>query len=473
MRALVQTRVSLDKRGDARSTDEQEAECRAWADRQGWTIAKVITETGSASRYGRSTGARSRWGELTDELRSGQYDILLSWEASRATRELSVYTALRDLCAETGVLWGYSGTVFDLTQRSDRFRTGLDALLSEDESDRISERIRRSTRARAAIGAPHGKIPYGHRREYDTDTGALLRQVPDETTAPIVREIFHRIADGEGLHSIAKDLTGRRIAPPRPARSPRAADGQAWLPSTVKRIATNPTHAGKRTHKGEVVGDAAWPALVEEGLFDSVQGILSDPGRLSRRGDSRVRHLLSGIARCGACEQGPMRVLNNRGRKAYSCLWCQRVTRVVEPVDRHVEARVVAALAILGAQADPTDAHGSAELDEARAELEALRARLEGFTDEAADGGLSPKALAKIEARLTPQIRALETKVRALSVPARLRNVNMDDPQAWWDGATLEERRALLREAFTVTILPAGRGRRTFNPDLVVVDRAW
>jgi hypothetical protein len=408
---------------------------------------------------------------VTAAVESGSYDILLTWEASRATRDLTVYAALRDLCARAGVLWGYSGTVYDLNARADRFRTGMDALLSEDEAARISERVQRSVRARAADGRPHGKIPYGYRREYDPATGALLRQVPDEATAPVVREIYDRILAREGLHAIAVDFTRRGIAPPRPPRTPRAADGQAWIPSTVKRIATNPTMAGHRVHRGAIVAKADWPALVDQDTFDQVQAILTDPARSTRKGDSRVRHLLSGIALCGACTRGPMRVLNNRGRRAYTCLWCQGVTRVVEPVDNHVRDRVTALLALVDVHPDTgaVDEH-TAQLQH---DLTALRQRLDAFTDQAADGGLTPKALARIEARLLPQIRDLEQQVRASRAPDALASVDLDDPHGWWDAATLEQRRDLLRRAFRITILPAGRGRRTFNPDLIQVVPIW
>lgn len=77
MRALIYARVSLDVTGQARSVTEQETELRAWADREGWTVETVIAETGSASRHARSTQARKRWPELTAELASGRYDLLL------------------------------------------------------------------------------------------------------------------------------------------------------------------------------------------------------------------------------------------------------------------------------------------------------------------------------------------------------------------------------------------------------------
>ena len=95
MRCLIYARVSQDPRGDHRSTTEQEHECRTWAEREGWTITGVITETGSASRYARSTTARTRWNDVTTELATGHYDALLTWEASRATRDLTAYTCRR------------------------------------------------------------------------------------------------------------------------------------------------------------------------------------------------------------------------------------------------------------------------------------------------------------------------------------------------------------------------------------------
>lgn len=473
MRALIYARVSEDPRGNGRSVTEQETECRAWAEREHWTITHVIAETGSASRYARGARARSRWPEVTSAITSGQYDALLTWESSRATRDLTAYAQLRDLCAKHHVLWGYSGTLHDLSKRDARFRTGLDALLAEDESARTSERILRSVRARASAGQPHGKLPYGYRREYDPATGALLRQVPDETTAPIVREIYERINAGDALLRIAKDLTARDVPPPRPARSTGRRD-QDWLTITIRRIALSPTYAARRTHNGQVVGPAAWPALVDDTTWEKAGAVLSDPTRLTRTGDSRARWLLTGIARCGYDECGAtLRRLVNRGRDTYSCPACMRVTRKVAPVDQVVEERVLALLHKHGRElAAPRDTDGE-QLKAARAELDALQRRLEGFTDQAADGGLSPGALARIEARLLPKINAADRRVKALQAPTALEGMDLSDPEKLWADSDLERCRHIVRSLVDVTILPAGRGKRIFDPGLVVVTPRW
>lgn len=486
MRALIYARVSLDH-AEGRSVTEQEAECRAWADREGWTVTTVITETGSASRYARSTHARTRWPDLVAALTSGQHDILLTWEASRATRQLDEYAQLRALCATHDVLWGYSGQVYDLTRRGDRFRTGLDALMSEDESARTSERVSRAVRARAQTGAPHGKLPYGYRREYDPDTGRLLRQVPDETTAPVVREIYTRILDGDGIRTITRDLTARQIPPPRPPTT-RTDREQEWLDITVRRIALSPTYAGKRTHNGVVVGDATWEPLVPETTWERVVAILTDPSRTTRTGDSTARHLLSGIARCGKTRPdgtpcgGEMRHLRNRRQwPTYACgqHGCYGVAITADKLDDHVTQVVLTLLLdhrdALTAAATGRTSHDD-ELHTARTDLHQLRERLAGFVKEATGGRLSPATLAAIEADLTPQIRAAEQRVRRLLVPKALHGLDLSDPAAEWDAMDVPARRQLLRDLMTVTILPAGkgnRGRRGLDESRVRIDPAW
>ena len=169
MRALIYARVSSDPRGAGRSVDEQVAECEAWAEREGWTVADVVKDTNrSASK--RAKRVREGWAEVGRIVAAGEVDVLVTWEASRAQRDLDAYLGLRQLCTDHGVRWAYSGTVYDLTDRSDRFRTGLDALVAEDEAERTRERVLRAMRSNATKGRPHGRLAFGYRRVYDDQT---------------------------------------------------------------------------------------------------------------------------------------------------------------------------------------------------------------------------------------------------------------------------------------------------------------
>lgn len=479
MRALAYTRVSLDPNGQGRSTNEQLQELQAWAKRENWTITHTITETGSASRYARSTAARNRWTEVTQAITNGDIDILITWEASRATRQLTEYAQLADLCAAHNVLWGYSGTVHDLTTRDGRFRTGLDALLAQDESARTSERIQRNVRARAAQGLPHGKIPYGYRREYDPHTGQLLRQLPNEETAPIVREIFTRVIDREPYNSIARDLTRRNIPLPRPARTRHDKDN--WTAATVRSLITSPTYAGLRVHRGQIIGPATWPGLVTQQQFDAAQAVVAETkaGATNPRGDSTARHLLTGIARCGHC-LGPVRRIKGKtspGKTyfAYNCRYCLRMSREITRVDKYVTDRLLFLLGTIDTTPATSSDEPNPDLEQAKADLKKLRNRLDAFTDEASAGRLSPASLARIETRLAPQIAAAAARVKTLSAPARLARYDLTDPRALWDSMSLPERRQLLRDAVVVTLMPTGRGthRREPNPDTIKVVPNW
>lgn len=461
MRCLIYARVSLDPKGQGRSTTEQEAECRAWANSEGWTITHVITETGSASRYARSTGARTRWDEVTTALATGHYDALLTWEASRATRDLTAYTALRDLCATHGVAWGYSGTLHDLTSRDARFRTGLDALLAEDESARTSERIRRAVRARATAGQPHGKLLYGYTREYDPTTGALARQIPHPITADIVRDIYTRTIDGWSNQRIARHLTEQGTPLPRPQRSTSRPDGE-WLGTTIGRIVANPAYAGHRTHKGIIVGPATWEPLVTQDTWDQANAAQSARTTSHRRThDGTVRHLLGGIARCGrpGCG-GPLYAQANRGRPAYTCHTCFRVTRDKARLDTYVTDTLLALLQHDSGVITRPSPDTSTELEQARAHEQRLRDRHAEFLAEATTGGISAASLAVIEAGLLPQITAAARQVRSLQLPTQLRRLNPDDIPGSWAALPLADQRAVLVDALDIRVHPVGRGRR-------------
>src|SRR4051812_15188481 len=105
--ALIYTRVSKDQRG-GRSVGEQEAECRAVADREGWHVLDVLTDNDrSASRHAKR--GRPGWDEVKHRIASGGVDVLVVWEASRTTRDLNEFVAVRDLLTAHRVKLCYDG----------------------------------------------------------------------------------------------------------------------------------------------------------------------------------------------------------------------------------------------------------------------------------------------------------------------------------------------------------------------------
>jgi DNA invertase Pin-like site-specific DNA recombinase len=457
--AVVYARVSHDPTGKGRSVDSQVDECLAWAKREGWNVVDVVRDIDrSASRHAKRK--REGWARVVELVRAGDVDVLVTWEASRAQRDLGAYSELRELCERTSTLWAYSGNAYDLSDRADRFRTGFDALMAEDESARTSERVCRGVRSAAMSGRPTGRVLYGYRRTYDGDTGELTGQVVEAEQAAIVTEIAGRFLGGDSIRSIFRDLNGRGVATP-------TGEGR-WSHRQVTRVLRNPGYAARRVHRGEVVGPADWPEIIDGEDFDRIQAKLDDPARQITR-QRAVVHLLTGIARCGVCGSG-LQYAQDKGRPKYGCRSDGfHVVRDKEKLDAFVVATVLRRLRRKDA-AVRFDDRPSPQVLRARAEVDEIRRRLDEAAAAYANGDLSLPMLTKIEADLNVKFAEAQKRARYAGLPSSVAEMVQGDPGAVWDRLTVEQRRDVLRSLVTVRVdrveVP---GRRGFDPKSVTI----
>lgn len=451
-RALIYTRVSKDPKQRRRSVAEQEAECRAVCEREGWTIADVLSDNDrSASRY--ATRTRPAWEQVKHRIAAGGIDVLVTWEASRSGRDLDGFVELRKLCQDHGVKINYADHTLDLDTTNGSFEAGLHALLAEREASETRDRILRAVRSQAAAGRPHGRVLYGYRRTYDPQTGALVGQEPDPDEAAIVREIARRFLSGESLYAITDDLNARGVS------------GKTWSANRVKRCLTNPGYAGMRVYRGKIEGDANWPAILDRQTFDAIAARFEP--RRGRRGGHDVKHLLSGVARCGKCGE-PMYVwTDGKGRGTYACTSSGgHLTRNQRHLDAYVTAVILERLATVDF-GDVSAEHPEAV--EAREEAARLRQRLDDAAAEYSAGNLSASMLGKVENDLTTQIKAAEKRARAAVVPPNIGELAGPGIDERWDALSVEQRREVIRVLLDVTVMPSTRPRGStgFDPDAV------
>ena len=431
MDARIYTRVS--RLVDGRSTQGQESECRTWCAANGHAVVEVYTDDGiSASRYGKR---RNAWEALKDDLRPGE--LLVAWEASRATRDLEEYVGLRNLCAERRVSLAYSGRVLDLTDGDDRFTGGLEFLLAEREAEKIRERVLRGQRLGAAAGRPHTRPPWGYQ---------LLRRAEwelDPVEAPRIRGAVERLLAGHTQAAVYRWLMDER--------------GQ-WTPASPTHMfksLLNPTYAGLRVQRGEVIGKGTWPAIITEDQHAKLNARsrrMKATCGYSYRPGTEPLYLLSGIAICDGCGAAVKHTRLGQSGSYYVCP-NGHATRDRAMMDAAVEKALFARLA----NVDPAD-HDTEDprIAAAVAEIEKVESDLEEWTQAAMRGEVTPAAFARIEASLRSRL----TELRAQAMGSEPVRVDVDDLMCNWTTWPMRRRREVIRALFTVTVTMADKGRR-------------
>lgn len=443
--AALYARISSDD-GTALGVARQLEDCRREAERRGWAVASQYVDNDVSAFSGK---ARPEFDRLLADVRAGRVGAVVVWDVDRLTRTPRELEAVIDLFDAHRVDLASVGGEIDLGTPQGRLTARLKGAVARHEVEQSSRRLRRKMQERAEAGKPHGRVAYGWRRVDGVD-------VLDDAEAAVVREIARRLLARESARSVWRDLNARGVPSP---------GGAAWSGAILRQTMLRERNAGRRTHRGEVVGKGAWEAIVDDDTHDRVVALLRDPERVVSRGSER-RWLLSGIARCGRCGT-PMQVNHGGGRAgaAYTCPGCHRVRRAVHHVDAFVEAVVVARLS----EPDGPDllAGDPDALREARDAAEALRARLDLAADQYADGAITADQLRRITARLRPRLDDAEARARAAAPAPELAAVANGAAAAWGD-TPLEARRAVINALMTVTILPSGPGQR-FDPERVVI----
>lgn len=443
---------------------------------RGWTLDErhVFTDDGiSASRYSKAK-ARPDFDRLLTAVESGDVDAIVMAEGSRLSRKQSELWSFIERCQDRGVTFVVGGRDADPNNDADLTLLGVEGALSAAEVERGRRRTLRGTRQAAAAGRPAGRNQYGYARVYDPATGALTAVEPVEDEVAIVREIFARVLAGDALIAIARDLNNRGELVPHDAvavRMGREPLGAQWGGQAIRRVARTPAFIGKRTHRG-TLHDAIWPAVISEHDFQRAQAILTDPSRRTSPAarPGALTHWLTGMARCGACGT-PLSCHYNRGRRAYNCDTCGKVSRAADPVETMVETyifEIVNRPDILAAIAKANDTGDAAV--EASANLDKLTARRDEVRKLVTTGALPAEDAAAILRDLAHEIEQAQAKVTEIAVPRRLADVIAADIETKWETFSAARKRTIADALLDVEVLPLnGRKTRRFLPEYVRV----
>jgi DNA invertase Pin-like site-specific DNA recombinase len=264
------------------STDRQELEL-VWHIREHdmGVIVEVYKDVASAYKPG---APRPRYKHALVDLEAGKIDGIACLAVDRLTRRRDqvrpILNAMEQMGGRLFFLWDELDTASDDPDTELKLHTLV--ARAEQEAERTSRRYKQAARHRAKKGLHQN----GSRRPYGLtqDWSAL---VPHE--AEVLNEAASRIAAGEAVFTVARDLSARGI--------PTATGKAVWQHDVLRQMLLSAHMVGKREYDDAIIDTPNVPAILPEHLWQQVRDKLTPKQRVGRR----ENHLLSNVACCAEC----------------------------------------------------------------------------------------------------------------------------------------------------------------------------
>ena len=443
-RAAIYTRISQDREGAGLGVERQEADCRALAEQLGWTIVTVHSDNDLSAYSGKP---RPGYLALLADLRAGFADAVVCWHTDRLHRSPSELEDYITVCERGGVpTQTVKAGPLDLASPSGRMIARQLGAVARYEVEHQIERQQRARLQAATAGRwGGGRRPYG----YGAD-GLTVMKAEAETLQWAAAQILA----GVSLNAVVAKLN---------ARGARTSTGRPWKPTELRRALCRPRNAGLMVHRGQVIGRADWPPILDDGTWRGVCAVLGDPARRTNTSVAR-RWLLSGLALCGVCGD-PVRSFSASAKRrktkpVYTCRTGKHVIRNAAEVDAYVEAVILERLSRPDAREllAPDQRTDTAAL---HTRDTALRERLDELGRLYGDGAIDALQLQAATVSIRTQREQITAEMAAASRGSVLAGIaDAPDPAKVWEGLDLSRRRAIIDTLATITILPARRGRR-------------
>jgi site-specific DNA recombinase len=449
-RAAIYCRISSDRDGDRLGVGRQEKLCRDLVAARGWTVAAVYVDDDVSAYSGRR---RPSFEAMREAIEAGAADAVVAVDQDRLWRRMTEIVRWTEWTADRDVVVVTTSGDVDTSTADGILKLHVLGAVAENESRKKSERIKRQRdqAAQAGLAQGGGRRPFGY-----TANGAEL--VDDE--AALVREAVDRVLDGASLYAIATDWNRRGI---------KSATGGRWSVTSLRTCIAGTRIAGLRTHRGTVVGPAAWPAIVTADEHARIRARLKDP-RVHRVGRPPVS-LLGGLIRCGRCGGRLVSSRYPNGARRYMCpktpqgATCGGLAIVAEPVEELVVDAVLAATATAKI-GKPGRAKPAAQGDD----VETWETRLAELADLFADGSIGRAEWMRARDKVEAGLRAARaTRDRSFADADTARWATPGALAAAWPQLTTDQRRqALIAIVDRVVIAPSGPARR-FDPARVSI----
>ena len=150
--------------------------------------------------------------------------------------------------------------------------------MAEYYSAELAQKVNRGMRENALKARSNGgTIPLGYRLDEEH------RLKIDPLTAPVVREVFQRYADGENLRTIIRSLNERGI---------RTSRNYPFRHSSFNTMLKNRKYIGEYHYKDVIIPDAV-PPIISKELFERVQERMKKNQHAPARAKAEEEYLLT------------------------------------------------------------------------------------------------------------------------------------------------------------------------------------
>lgn len=464
-RTVIYARVSDDQDGRSRSVEQQLDQCRQWCDGQGWPVVAELTDVDiSASRYSRK--ARPGWATVVELIEAGEVDALVAWDLDRLLRQPKELELLIDLAERNELMVQTLGAGdIDLSKIDGRAMARVLVAFAAKESETLSRRTKRAKAAKAHAGEPPrmtGVVPFGWADGMTPD--------PDES-AVLVDGMDRLLSGAISVTRLAWEWTEAGYRTARGARK--------WSTTTIRNVMTNPKHAGLAVHRGVVVGEGQWPAIIDLAKHEQIKAHFDV---LGARYESHPRRVapFTRLVRCGKCGHLMINSSKSGGRRIYVCkrtpndpTRCGSLGIMAEPLDQLMIATVFD-LVDRGSTPEPEPVVVAVADPAAVAEHERLTRLINELADDLVDGRIDRAVYLATAEKLTAKRDAVP-----LPEPPAPRATAADKylgqagalAAAWPDLDDDERNRILSALIERITVLPVGKGYRV--PPEERIDVVW
>ena len=262
------------------SIEQQIEECTAFAQANGITVTKIYADKAISGR----TDKRTEFQRMMRDAEKKLFQVVIAYKSNRIARNMLnalQYEAKLDLF---GIQTLYAKEEFGNTAAG-RFALRTMMNVNQFYSENMGEDIRRGLHDNAVNLKASGKLPLGYKKGPDG------KYAIDEEKAPIVREIFSKVADGISIAEIMVSLNDRGIT---------TQFNRPFNKNSFHRMLENERYIGVYNYCGVRVEDGV-PPIISKEVFYTVQQKLKGGDEDSVRRKPKADYLLTGKLFCGYC----------------------------------------------------------------------------------------------------------------------------------------------------------------------------